>query len=246
MVWVPANATKTRSGATFSPYDLSLVELQAPLDVTLVNTGFSIRDLLEASMGAAQEHDELVGDDCDGAALSSRPCSPLPDLTESEGEESLPPPPQLPQPSMSALNTATPAIGIEKQRKKIATARRRKGRRGKAAAQAQNTAHDYRLKPSHSQKYREHATQSIKFNVKSLAASAAAGAWIGKRAPGKKQSPWKLDELLERGFRIIYWDGMYVSPPFVPFTLLTTLIQQPHATRRQRPQRHRHSRWSAR
>lgn len=174
------------------------MELQAPEDLSLVNTGCSIRDLLEAAMTDAQGRDELVGDDCEGATLSSRPSSPLSDLTESEDGS---PPPLSP-----STSTQHSPPTIEKQRKKIAAARRRKARRAKAATP--NSAHDYRLKPSHVQKYRERAAQSIKFNLKSLAASAAAGAWVGKRATGSRMSQWTLDELLGRGFRIIEWDGM--------------------------------------
>lgn len=180
----------------------------------MVETGHSIAGFLDLAIQVAHEREAELADDAEGATLSSRPPSPLSDLTSSEEDDSaaqttieLGPSPS--RPSTLPLPAAVP--GIEKQRRKIAAAKRRKARRTKVATTSPNAAHSYRLKASNIQQYRERATKSIKFELKSLAAYAASTAWVGKRMPGTNQTTWTLDEVLARGFRLIKWDGMSVK-----------------------------------
>lgn len=197
------------------------------MSITLVETGCSFGDLLAQSMQEEQRRDEEFGDDCEGATLSSRPPSPLSDLTDSDGNGEVDPPaivklvppshdqvPKTTAPPGVFTSPPTPAgqttVGIEKQRQKISAGMRRKARRakGKAAEEFPNAAYSYRLKASNIQTYRERAAKAIKFNVKSLATYAASTAWVGKRAEGTNRTVWTLDEVLARGFCLIEWDGV--------------------------------------
>lgn len=161
-------------------------------------------------MQEEHDRDEQLGDDCEGATLSSRPPSPLSDLTDSDVDppatvELQAPPPGLTSPPIPAAQTsaAPSACGIEKQRQKISAGKRRQARRSKSAAANPNAAHKYRLKASNLQTYRERAANTIKFNVKSLAVYAASTAWVGKRAEGANKRTWTIDEVLARGFCLI-------------------------------------------
>jgi hypothetical protein len=133
-------------------------------------------------------------DESEGATLSSRPPSPDGETFE---------PKCKPSPAQAPANPR----GVEKLRSKIVAARRKRTKRVENT-QKRGSEREYCLKPSVAERLSNFSTTAVGFDAQDMVAGGA-GSYIGSRS-NEKGKVWKLDALLERGYKLIEWNGRYL------------------------------------
>ena len=153
--------------------------------------------LLANSVTCEDARQERDRDDCEGAALSSRPPSPP---TEA-------PPPTVAETAQKEKQHTTPssAGAIEKARSKVAAAERKRRSRV-ASARAAGSARSYRLRPATRVRLGAPESITVGIDAQDLPASSG-GAYIGKRQMRFRGRPWTLEELKNTGLKVYPWDG---------------------------------------
>lgn len=170
-----------------------------------------------------------VGDDCEGAELTSnpptpsssrppspdplevepvRPTSPSPSECSSE-LSSVPPSPGPSQVALPIQHTSPPCPAppgsVEKRRKKdSAKVRKKKKRAAKAAAADPLEA--YRPRAPTLKKLEKSASVSVKFNAKSLEGSGAS--YVGRRQKTSPRGLSSAQQLRRAGIKVNKWNGM--------------------------------------
>lgn len=175
-----------------------------------------------------------IGDDCEGAELSSSPPSPSPSRPPSPDPSELGrggKHPRSPSPSelSSELSSAPPTPGpsraaspatqptaprrpapplrtVEERRKKDSAKRRKKKKRVAAAVTADPLA-NYRPKTRTLKQLEGCPSTSVKFNAKSLEGSGAAS-YVGRRIKTLRTAPSTVQQLRRAGINVNKWDGV--------------------------------------
>lgn len=177
-----------------------------------------------------------IGDDCEGAELSSSPPSPSPsrppspDPSElenlargkrprspspSELSSELSSAPPTPGPSRAASPTtqptplhhpAPPLRTVEERRKKDSAKRRKKKKRA-AAAVAADPLGTYRPKARTLKQLEKCPSTSVRFNAKSLEGSGAAS-YVGRRKATQRTALSTVQQLRRAGIKVNKWNGM--------------------------------------
>src|SRR5271168_4946959 len=181
---------QTRSGAVFSPYELA--------------------NVLPARV--FQRFLDGVGDS-EGVELGSRPPSPLSECTESDESDTGDVPYTNPQTTPSLFcgtSSRSPKFSgppaargtVEKKRKAFASKIRRARQRRKDSPAIKALEYTPKLpgrlapRPSH----------AVTLDAEDLPKSQS-GSWVGLRQEGLRDTPWPLDELVQRSFTLDEWDG---------------------------------------
>jgi hypothetical protein len=186
----------------FSPYELENVSFNKAENGPPITTLADVASLLQTATRLEDEKFAEGGDDADGFELSSRPPSPLTELEDGDisGDEKDHP-------------TAPGAVTDKERRKKAA--KKRRSLRCIARARSGHAATSYTSDPSAHEKLEYSSAIELRMDVQELASSSK-GSWVGKRSQGEKATPWTLEELEERDFTLIEWDGRSVSLIFGP------------------------------
>lgn len=116
----------------------------------------------------------------------------------------LPIPFDLPPHDVTRTPTDTPSGKTDARKKKQAAAsKRRKAKREEE--KGAKTIFSYKIKPQLSRLWSRPQATKIKYPVTLLHHSP--NPFEGKRQPQDRGSPWTLEELKARGFRLVEWDG---------------------------------------
>jgi len=204
---------QTRSGAVFSPYELANVLPARVFCLEPIRPLFSAAKFVQAA--AANEFQRFLDGvgDSEGVELGSRPPSPLSECSESDESDTGDVPCTNPQTTPSLVcgtSSRSPKFSgppaargtVEKKRKAFASKIRRARRRRKDSPAIKALEYAPKLpgrlapRPSH----------AVTLDAEDLPKSQS-GSWVGLRQEGLRDTPWPLDELLQRSFTLDEWDG---------------------------------------
>jgi len=209
------NGLKTRSGCSFTPFNLWNVRTAETEQDEPIHTLIDLDPLLHAACKLEDARFLTNTDDAEGIELSSRPPSPLTPLPsdyESDEEHTppllavSPPPGDNLNPHHREATTPGASGSIEKRRKRVG-ANNRHSRRRVEKATSGHAPHSYLAEPSLVDALTRD-TEPIQLEIDASALpSSSTGSWTRRRKIEARTMPWTLEELIELGFTEIVWDG---------------------------------------
>ena len=203
---------KTRPGHIFTPINLwNEADYDPP-----INALINVESLVQVACDLENARFLADADDAEGIELSSRPPSPLTPLpTDYESDEleaDLTPHPSNPQISgafsdpYNGRATQIPPGSIERKRKRQGAKERRRKKRIEKATSG-HAPQNYAANPSLVEALTKDS-HPLQLDIDASALpSSSVGAWEGKRAAGKRDTPWTPKELDELGFSEVIWCG---------------------------------------
>jgi hypothetical protein len=180
-------------------------------------TSFDLGPLLQQALAIEEQRAEDEADDSEGAELTLDAIDDdeLSDLTPLDSDESPPPtPPSTPLPTAVHLPSATESsyTGEEGRsrayRKKLRSKKRVNKKLNLWKLREEDDGlqiRSYKVVSSISKKYARPVATSMKLDISALPHSSTA--YVGKRLLGGRTTPWTIEQLLEKGFKLHEWDG---------------------------------------
>lgn len=211
----------TRTGRVFNPYVPWAAEamapntLPSPQTLDALFTGLSIDGPIQKAYDRDNARAAQDACDCEEADLSPPP-SPFA-VFYSDSPLSTPPnsplstPPNSP-PLSPAASSSLPAFPLFIPALPGSGSLSKRSKTGKAARQAQKRANAcasqglYKARSSLSKKWR--LSTIIRTEVSLSTLRIAHGAYVGKRLDPSHGTPYTVEDLKARGFRLVQWDGV--------------------------------------